>query len=109
MSDADALKTGMHANSDKLLSLIQGHEGTFPTQLADRFPGILEKIVATWENPIEARAYLQQLLVTQRENRQGFPEEVYKEIHALYEVYKTLHPFGGSAKDDFWTWVNPKD
>lgn len=109
MSDADTSKNDKQATSDKLLSLIRGHEDAFPWQVADRFPAILEKIVAVWEDPLETRAYLQQLMVTQRENRQGFPEEVYKEIYALYELYAMLHPSGEPLKDDFWTWVNPKD
>jgi hypothetical protein len=109
MNHADTSKKDKQANSDKLLSLIRGHEDGFPWQMADRFPAILEKIVAVWENPVETRAYLQQLMVTRRELRQGFPEEVYKEIFSLYELYNTLHPGAEQRTDDFWSWVNPKE
>jgi len=89
----------------KVQYLYKEHEGFYPAELADRYPHIMEKIDTLWSKPDEARAYFQQLLVTQRETRQGFPMDVYMEIFALSELYNKLHPFAMNPDDDFWTWV----
>lgn len=77
----------------------------YPATLATRYPYILEKLVSLWSKPMETRDYFQELLVTQRENRQGFPMDVYMEIFSLSELYNKLHPLPYNTDDDFWTWV----
>ena len=105
MHDSDISENNKRANAAKLRKLIEGYEQSFPSQLTDRFPNILEKFVSLWEKPVEAGEYFEQLLVTQREGRQGFPPDVHKEIFSLRELYYKLHPSMERKTDDFWSWV----
>lgn len=93
------------SDSDKLFAFIQGHEDRFPWKTSERFPQIVEKIASLWLNPPLMRAYFEQLLLTQRETRQGFPQEIYTEIDALSELYNKLHLASKKSKDNFWSWV----
>ncbi len=76
-----------------LQNLLQQHSARFPFphQLAARFPHIVQKIVSLWLMPDKARTYFTSLMVADRDGRQGFPPEVYKEIRALGELYEGLH------------------
>jgi hypothetical protein len=80
-------------------------EEVYPAELSARYPHILEKLESLWDQPEKVRAYFQELLVTQRETRQGFPVEVYMEIFAMSEHYNKLHPLPRNLDDDFWTWA----
>ena len=77
-------------------------------ELAAHYPHILEKITSLWSKPAQLRPYFQELLVTKRETRQGFPMGVYMEIFALSERYGQIKPAPGDCNDDFWMWVNPR-
>ncbi|HEY8099746.1 MAG TPA: hypothetical protein VIF82_03260 [Burkholderiaceae bacterium] len=86
-------------------SFIPTLEEVYPAELSARYPRILEKLELLWEQPEKVRAYFQELLVTQRETRQGFPVDVYMEIFALSEHYDKLHPLPQNPDDDFWSWT----
>jgi hypothetical protein len=97
--------TGSWQSSIGNPNLLAGEGSDYPVELAVRFPHILERIQFLWPKPSEARSYFQELLVTQREQRQGFPMGVYMEIFALSELYNKLHPCPANPDDDFWTGV----
>ncbi len=67
-----------------------------PLQLASRFPRIANRICALWADPIPCAKYLADLLIVTRNNRQGFPAIVAREIGKLTAQYALLHP-GGRA------------
>lgn len=75
-----------------LLALIKGHEKVYPKELAARYPQILERIVAVWSSPETARSYFQNLLMNDRNSRQGFSTEVYSELLALSMLFDRLFP-----------------
>jgi hypothetical protein len=77
----------------------------YPAELSARYPHVLEKLEVLWDQPEKVRAYFQELLMTERETRKGFPLEVYMEIFAMSEHYNKLHPFPQNPDDDFWTWA----
>ena len=63
----------------------------FPAYLERSYPRLLQKILSLWDAPKEMEAYLNELVVDQRGNRQGFPKEVLQEIlfiSALHEKWK---------------------
>lgn len=86
-------------------SFIPTLEEVYPAELSARYPHILEKLELLWEQPEKVRAYFQEILVNQRETRQGFPVDVYMEIFALSEHYNKLYPLSRNPDDDFWTWT----
>lgn len=65
-------------------------DSLYPAQIERRFPRILEKIVNLWDMP-ELDAYLNELMVSDRHDRQGFPDDVALEIFRL----STLHAAKG--------------
>jgi hypothetical protein len=88
-----------------LLALLKGHEAQYPKALAERYPQIVTRIVAVWSSPQTARSYFQNLLMNDRNNRQGFSSDVYSEILALSMLYDRLHPQKvepGAIKSDPW-------
>ncbi len=76
----------------RLLALLKGHEERYPRRLSEQYPQIIERIVAVWNAPDTARSYLQNLLMTDRNGRQGFPPEVCTELMALSSLYDRLFP-----------------
>jgi hypothetical protein len=65
-----------------------------PQALVTQFPRLANRIAADWESPEMCRSFLYLLLVDQRGNRQGFPEDVRADILALRSLYAELHPAG---------------
>lgn len=96
-------------NSEQMAGKVSGFipamKEVYPAELSARYPHVLEKMELLWEQPEKARAYFQELLVTEREVRKGFPIEVYMEIFAMSEHYNKLYPFPQNPDDDFWTWA----
>jgi hypothetical protein len=63
-----------------------------PQALVTQFPRLANRVAADWKSPEMCRAFLHQLLVDQRGNRQGFPKDVARDILALRSIYSELHP-----------------
>jgi hypothetical protein len=98
-------KESLPGAADALREIIERQGGSFPHQLAQRFPRVLEKIVSAWPTPAEAWACFQELLLTERESRLGFPREIYSEILALSDFYNSLNPPPERSADDYWNWI----
>lgn len=62
-----------------LHELLGKEDSHYPSQIGKRFPRILEKIVSLWEKP-ELDTYLNELMVSDRQDRQGFPDDVAMEV-----------------------------
>ncbi len=76
--------------SDQLKLLLKGYENKYPQQLVERYPRIAEKIVTLWNSPDDFAAYLQDLLVADRYDRQGFPPDVASELLSLNLIYDEI-------------------
>ena len=63
-----------------------------PQALVIQFPRLANRIAADWGSPEMCRSFLHQLVVDQRGNRRGFPEDVTRDILALWSFYAELHP-----------------
>ena len=83
------------------------HADSYPTCLESQFPHVFETILSLWGSH-KMDDYFQELLVTSRPGRQGFPDEAATEILHLYRVYNALGlarppiPTQGTG----WDWVN---
>jgi hypothetical protein len=75
-----------------------------PRTLMYMFPRIANLMAAMWQDPNSLRAYVDDLLVDKRGDRQGFPLEVLEELFKLRAHYDELHP--GDAVP--WGMVNKK-
>jgi len=61
-------------------------DALYPRLIESRFPRILEKIASLWGKP-ELDAYLNELMVSDRHDRQGFPDDVAMEIFHLSTIH----------------------
>jgi hypothetical protein len=93
-----------------LQELGAAHTACYPQYLEQRFPHVFENIVTLW-GTAELDDYFQDLLLTTRPGRQGFPTEAAEEILRLYTVY---HESGaarpeGPGQGTAWDWVDHLD
>lgn len=84
------LETCMNNRPDLSFILDAGFREVYPHQLTARFPHVVAKMEDLWDNPQAMNAYFEDLLVSKRPNRKGFPPEVGKEIIRLSLAYERL-------------------
>jgi hypothetical protein len=60
----------------------------WPLQLLGQFPRVANALAASWNHPESFRGCLYDLLVDQRGNRRGFPDEVVRELLALRAFFE---------------------
>lgn len=75
----------------KMLSNLDGKTDAYPYQVERCFPHILARLVEVWGQP-EGDTYLNNLLVSNRPNRQGFPDDVAGELFRLSIIHASLLP-----------------
>jgi hypothetical protein len=63
-----------------------------PLALMRRFPRIANQLAAVWSEAPSVRPYLEGLLVDNRGHRQGFPQDVLRELLSLRLYHENLHP-----------------
>ena len=63
-----------------------------PLALMRRFPRIANQLAAVWSETPAVRSYLDSLLVDDRGHRQGFPQDVLRELLSLRLYHENLHP-----------------
>ena len=78
----------MHAEFARILG--NDSERLYPWRLAQAHPRIIEKIVGLWNQGSALVTYLDDLLVDNRGNRQGFAPEILMEILSLKNHYLSL-------------------
>lgn len=69
----------------KLFEILTANPDKFPKSLSKLYPNVLEKISDTWGTDALTDLFAE-LLVADREDRQGFPPEVGREIFALNQL-----------------------
>ena len=68
-----------------------------PHELIRLYARIANQLASGWDEPDATRAYLNELLVSRRPRRKGFPKQVESEIVALSLHHMLLYPERGSA------------
>jgi len=63
-----------------------------PQALLAKFPRIANLIAVLWQDPNSLRRYIDDLLVDKRGNRQGFPQNILRELFALRAHYDEVNP-----------------
>lgn len=64
---------------------------SYQTTLERRFPHIMTAIQAMWGYP-ELNTYFHKLTIDERGHRQGFPPDVWDDIHLLWSLHQTIVP-----------------
>jgi hypothetical protein len=65
-------------------------DGVRPTELASRYPRIVNKIARDWRVSSQLDRYFQDLLMDARGSRQGFPLKIVMELSTLREHYTSM-------------------
>lgn len=73
---------------EALLWLNEIPEESRPIVLPKKFPHIVNAIAKHWKTPFNCNNYLDQLTIRQREDRQGFPVEVFRELMKITLISK---------------------
>jgi hypothetical protein len=84
----------------QLRNMLAQHNERFPQQLAERFPHILDRILASWNNEDRTRKYFKSLMAP--ESRNGFPVDVFQEIFLLSKFFDKAHPPLEARRTDIW-------
>lgn len=53
------------------------------------FPHVIQRIKALWGHP-ELEFYIQELMISDRSDRGGFPPDAFKELNAIMDVHRLL-------------------
>lgn len=77
--------------NQKMLEYLGEHAEKYPKNLEQKYPHVFQKIVDLW-GTADMRSYFDELIMSNRPNRLGFPPEAVTEIWALSKLYSTLHP-----------------
>src|SRR5262245_23258080 len=77
----------LNASAEAWLGALPG--SVRPTELANRFPRIVNRIARLWRAPLQLDRYFEDLLTDTRGNRQGFPLGVLSELVGLKDHYQT--------------------
>lgn len=80
---------------ERLLKILNNREQNYPHALEKQFPRIFEKIMSLWDSP-EFDAYLADLMMTTRTNRQGFPQDVASDIIYLHMLHESKEDQGNT-------------
>lgn len=88
----------------KLLGYLGPDAGKYPVLVEQQFPRILERIVALWGKS-GLDTFLEELMVTKRPGRQGFPHDVALEIFRLATLHGALGLTPNNSLGTAWDWV----
>lgn len=85
--------------NQKMLELLGEHAAKYPKYLEQHFPHVFNKLLELW-GTAEMGPYFDELIMSKRPNRRGFPVEAAREIWDLHKAYLALE--GASARGDIW-------
>jgi hypothetical protein len=72
-----------------------------PTQLAAKFPRIVNRMAGLWKSPRQMDRYFEDLLTDTRGGRQGFPLGILMELTTLKDYYLT-RVYPPTSRGDVW-------
>jgi hypothetical protein len=90
--------------NQKMLELLGEHADKYPKAIEQQFPHVFAKLLELWGTD-EMRSFLDDLMMSKRPGRQGFPDVAAAEVWALSSAYSKLNPSpeSGSPFDDLWS------
>lgn len=90
--------------NQKMLELLGEHADKYPKTIEQNFPHVFEKLLELWGTD-QMHAYLDELMMSRRPGRQGFPDAAAAEVWAVNGVYSKLYPPAESESplNDLWS------
>jgi len=90
--------------NQKMLALLGEQSDKYPAQLEAQYPHVFEKLLELWGTD-GMHTYLDELMMSRRPGRIGFPEPISAEIWALSSVYSAHYPSDDSDAEPENIWV----
>lgn len=90
--------------NQKMLELLGDYADKYPKTLEQEFPHVFEKLLELWgTDPMYA--YLDELVMSKRPGRRGFPEAAAMEVWEISTAYNKLYPRAEqeSPLNDLWS------
>lgn len=87
---------------EQMLAHLGDKADAYPRQIEQRYPRILARLVDLWGKPA-GDAYLNSLMVADRDDRQGFPDDVASELFRLSMIHGALLPAQGGIVRGGWS------
>lgn len=87
----------------ELLRKMGRNSEAYPAQIEQKFPRLLARIADQWGTPA-LDGFLEELMLCDRDDRQGFPPEVATEIFNLLSVHGALG-FAPQKNDQGWAGI----
>ena len=87
---------------EKLKHLLVGKENKYPRHLEESYPRVFEKIMELWGTPY-LEAHLNDLMIADRPDRQGFPPEVMSELLFLSMLHDDMLARRAAESGDPWS------
>ena len=84
-----ALSNDIQVIRDELLREMGSNSDAYPSMIEQKFPRLLLRIADQWGMPA-LDTFLEELMLCDRDDRQGFPPEVATEIFKLLGVHGAL-------------------
>lgn len=84
----------------KLLEILGGNSEKYPRNLENKYPRVFKKILSLWGSPA-LDTYFVELMVSERTDRAGFPDDIVSELMYLSFVHAALQS-KKSNKKDIW-------
>lgn len=100
LSDLAAARFREKKNS-KMAAILQKMPERYPFALEQKYERVLNKIADLWDTP-EIDDYFADLMMDKRGDRQGFPQDVAREILILNKIHEMLKPQAASESSDPW-------
>jgi hypothetical protein len=91
--------------NEKMLELLRNQPDKYPKYLEAHFPHIFQQLVEVWDT-MGAESFFNELMMSKRVGRRGFPPEATAEIWALQQVHSSSHEAEQKSTD---VWVSNSD
>lgn len=86
----------------RMLELLGNQPGKYPTILETQYPHVFQKLLELW-NTVDGERYFDELMLSKRAGRLGFPPEATVEIWGLHQIHSALRESQQSKQEnDLW-------
>jgi hypothetical protein len=77
--------------NQKMVELLGEYADKYPKVLEEFFPHVFDKLIELWGKD-EMHAYLDELMMSNRPDRKGFPDAAAAEVWEISSVYAKQYP-----------------
>lgn len=89
----------------KMMDVLGDQQDKYPRYLEAHFPHVFQKMLELWNTP-DGERYFDELMLSSRPDRRGFPPEATAEIWAMQRIHAALREAQQAIKQDeadIWT------